>query len=94
LHLFFLWIPDPELAVARIRERVSEGGHNVPVADVRRRFIRGIRNFFEIYEPIFNSWMLFDNSQEKPVLIAKRRNGHKEVFNEKSFVLFRKAAGY
>ena len=48
LHLFFLWIPSPELAIARIKDRVAEGGHNVPVEDVRRRFIRGIHNFFSL----------------------------------------------
>ena len=40
LHLFFLWIPTPELAIARIKERVAEGGHYVPAEDVRRRFVR------------------------------------------------------
>lgn len=90
LHLFFLWIPSPELAIARIKERVTEGGHNVPVEDVRRRFGRGISNFFNLYEPLLDSWMLFDNSKAKPVLIAKRRNGYREVLDEKLFALIQK----
>lgn len=85
LHLFFLWIPSPELAIARIKDRVQEGGHNVPVEDVRRRFTRGISNFFTLYEPLLDFWMLFDNSKAKPILIAKRRNGHREVVNEEVF---------
>lgn len=85
LHLFFLWIPSPELAIARIKERVTEGGHHVPADDVRRRFTRGISNFFNLYDPLLDSWMLFDNSKAKPILIAKRRNGHKEIFNEELF---------
>ena len=85
LHLFFLWIPSPELAIARIKDRVIEGGHHVPAEDVRRRFTRGINNFFNLYEPLLDSWMLFDNSKAKPVLIAKRRNGHKEVINDVLF---------
>ncbi len=92
LHLFFLWIPNPELAIARIKERVSEGGHNVPAEDVRRRFNRGISNFFNLYDPLLDSWTLFDNSKAKPVLIAKRRNGHREIFDEKLFELFYKNA--
>ena len=90
LHLFFLWIPSPELAIARINDRVAEGGHNVPAEDVRRRFIRGIHNFFSLYEPLVNSWMLFDNSRAKPVLIAKRKNGHIETINEDLFRIIKK----
>lgn len=93
LHLFFLWIPSPELAVARIKERVLEGGHDVPANDVRRRFSRGISNFFNLYEPLLDSWMLFDNSKAKPVLIAKRRNGHREILDEKLFALVQKTWG-
>lgn len=85
LHLFFLWIPSPELAIARIKDRVAEGGHNVPAEDVRRRFARGIYNFFKLYEPLLDSWILFDNSKAKPVLIAKRYNDHREIFNTELF---------
>lgn len=91
-HLFFLWFPSAELAIARIKERVLEGGHNVPAEDVRRRFARGINNFLSLYEPLVDSWMLFDNSKAKPVLIAKRRNGHREVINEKLFQVIQKTA--
>ncbi len=87
LHLFFLWIPSPELAIARIKERVQEGGHHVPAEDVRRRFGRGMHNFFHLYEFLLDSWMMFDNSRAKPVLIAKRRNGLREVFNEELFAM-------
>lgn len=90
LHLFFLWIPSPKLAIARIKDRVSEGGHNVPAEDVRRRFIRGIYNFFNLYEPLVDSWMLFDNSKAKPILIAKRKNGHMEVANNDLFETIQK----
>ena len=58
----------------------------VPADDVRRRFVRGIYNFFKLYEPLLDSWMLFDNSRAKPVLIAKKRNGHREVVNEELFM--------
>ncbi len=94
LHLFFLWIPTPELAIARIKDRVAEGGHYVPAEDVRRRFVRGISNFFALYEPLLDSWMLFDNSKAKPVLISKRRNGHREVVNEELFAIVQKGARY
>lgn len=84
LHLFFLWIPSPELAIARIKDRVTEGGHHVPAEDVRRRFVRGLSNFF-MYESVLDSWMIFDNSKATPVLIAKRWNGNQEVLNHQEF---------
>ncbi len=90
LHLFFLWLPGVELAIARIKERVQEGGHYVPAEDVRRRFVRGINNFFNLYESLFNSWMLFDNSKAKPALIAKRRNGNREMIDKKLFQIIQK----
>lgn len=92
LHLFFLWIPSPDLAMARIKDRVSEGGHHVPAEDVRRRFIRGLHHFFKMYESMLDSWMLFDNSKTKPVLIAKRRNGDREVFDQKLFKMIQSNA--
>ena len=54
--------------------------------------IGGINNFFILYEPLLDSWMLFDNSKAKPVLIAKRRNGHREVINEELFQVIQKTA--
>jgi len=93
LHLFFLWIPSPDLAIARIKDRVAEGGHHVPVEDIIRRFARAISNFFTLYEPLLDSWMLFDNSRAKPVLIAKRRNSHREAVNDDLFKMIQKTAG-
>jgi len=85
LHLFFLWVPGPELAVARIKERVAEGGHNVPAQDVRRRFGRSIVNFFALYEPLLDSWMFFNNAGAVPTLIAKRKNGQAGVIDKELF---------
>lgn len=72
------------------KERVAEGGHSVPAEDVRRRFVRSINNFFSLYEPLLDSWMLFDNSKANPVLIAKRRGDHKEVIDHNLFLVLSK----
>lgn len=85
IHLFFLWIPNTKLAIARIKNRVAEGGHNVPDEDVKRRFSRSLNNFFDLYKPLLSSWMLFDNSRVKPELIAKGKNGDLEIFNHSLF---------
>lgn len=46
IYLFYLWIPSFQLAVARIKDRVTAGGHNVPSQDVKRRFSRSLSNLF------------------------------------------------
>lgn len=93
LHLFFLWIPTPELAIARIKDRVAEGGHDVPANDVRRRFSRGIYNFFKYYKSIVNSWMFFDNSGSSPNLIAKRSNDRLDIIKGDIYREIIKTAG-
>jgi len=70
LHTFFLWVPSPELALTRIEERVKAGGHSIPEEVVRRRYARGLRNFFQVYAPVVDSWLILDSSQEDPELVA------------------------
>ncbi len=81
VHLFYLWVPDPSLAVARIRDRVDSGGHNVPELDVRRRYERTLRNFFAIYRPIADSVHFFNNTGEEPELVFKDEDGDTVVYN-------------
>jgi len=63
VHLVFLWLRSAALAVNRVAERVQAGGHNVPVAVVRRRYKAGLVNLFRLYIPLADSWQLFDNSE-------------------------------
>ena len=93
LHLFFLWIPDSQLSIARIKDRVAEGGHHVPTEDVKRRFNRSINNFFKLYMPLLDKWMLFNNSGIKPSLIAKKNNGGIEITNKELFEKITKKIG-
>src|SRR5437870_3224251 len=66
VQMFYLWIPGPELALLRIRERVRKGGHDVPPEDVRRRFGRTLDNLFHLYRPLLNKLRVFDNSTRTP----------------------------
>jgi len=73
-HLVYLWLPSPDVAVARVHERVRLGGHDVPEATIRRRYAAGLRNFFGLYRPMATSWAFFDNAAlAGPSLIAEGR---------------------
>jgi predicted ABC-type ATPase len=71
-ELVFLWLPSPEMAVARVADRVRLGGHSVPEEVVRRRYARGLKNFFQLYRPLASSWHFLDSSSAVPTrLIAQ-----------------------
>ncbi len=61
-HLVFISLPSADMALARVRRRVLEGGHHVPEDVIRRRYDAGLKNFFRIYRPLAASWRFYDNS--------------------------------
>ena len=71
VKLFFLRLESPELAIARVRQRVLEGGHNVAAQIINRRFTAGLKNFEELYKPIVDEWALYDNSESEPILLEE-----------------------
>lgn len=71
VHLFFLWLSSPELAVERVAHRVRAGGHNVPAETIRRRYSAGIRNLFDLYQPVVTSWAVYNCSGPRSQLIAE-----------------------
>ena len=71
IHLHYLWLPNSNIAVARVRERVKKGGHHVPTADVRRRFTRSLKQLVEHYAPIADRWAIWDNQTSPPSLITE-----------------------
>lgn len=70
ITIIFLALPDADMAVHRVAARVKQGGHNVPEETIRRRFIKGLRNFQEIYATLVDAWSLYDNSVNPPVLLS------------------------
>lgn len=69
VSLFFLGLPAVEMAIARVAERVRQGGHNIPEIAIRRRFEAGRKNFTNRYCEAVDAWALYDNSGSEPVLI-------------------------
>ena len=68
--LVFFWLESPELAMRRVAERVSKGGHNIPADIIIRRYDEGIKNLFNIYIPRVDYWTLVDNSIVPRQIIA------------------------
>lgn len=84
--LIFYWLETFELAKERVRIRVSEGGHYIPPDDIERRYIRGVRNLFEIYLPLVHGAFIFDNTKAKSELIASKQiDGEIIVYNEEKY---------
>jgi len=75
VSLIYFWLQSPELAELRVAKRVKEGGHDIPSAVLRRRYLAGIDNLFNLYMPIVDYWMIFDNSQPTRVMVAEGGNG-------------------
>ncbi|WP_143206223.1 hypothetical protein [Singulisphaera sp. GP187] len=73
--LLFLWLPSADQAVVRVGNRVRQGGHAVPEADMRRRWSSGVRNLFRLYRLCLDSWWIFDASHLPPALIAREADG-------------------
>ncbi len=73
INLLYLWLQHPKLAVARVRDRVQNGGHHIPSDIVARRYKRSINNFLNLYMPLADQWFLYDNSFNKPLMIAEKR---------------------
>ena len=84
--LLFFWLRNADLAIERVRTRVIEGGRHIETEVIRRRYKNGIKNLFEIYLPIADEIMIFDNSEGKHDLIAEKTiESEIEVLNEVKF---------
>jgi predicted ABC-type ATPase len=85
VYLFFLCVENVEVALSRIRQRVMKGGHDVPELVVRRRFDRSLDNFFREYQPIVDSWHLFDNTGSTPVTIAFKTGAKPRIIDRDKY---------
>lgn len=91
--LFFLWLPSADEAVARVANRVRQGGHDIPEATIRRRFQAGLRNFFRLYAPIVDSWHLLDGSRLPPSLIASRSDSALQTYQPELYQMIQRHDG-
>ena len=84
VSLIYFWLQSPELAEMRVAKRVKEGGHNIPTPVLRRRYKTGVNNLFNLYMPIVDYWMVFDNSQPTRIMVAEGGMGMKTNILDKT----------
>lgn len=79
--LLFFWLESQDLAIKRVEMRVREGGHNIPIDVIRRRYTYGLKNFFNIFKKSVDQWMLINNSSEPYDIIAEGFQGQEIIEN-------------
>ena len=79
VHLIFFFLENEEQAIARVAQRVSNGGHDIPESDIRRRFKRGIYNLIHLYLPICDSVLVYNNVLTPARLVARKKNQADEI---------------
>ena len=77
--LLFFWLRSKELAISRVKNRVIEGGHNVPENVIKRRYDRGLINLFNLFIPIIDEWALINNSGKPYQTIAYGTSGEIKI---------------
>ena len=87
VQLLFFWLNSPEVAIQRVARRVAEGGHDIPKEVIKRRYYAGIRNFFDLYKDIVDSWMVVDNGHNPRKAIATKD----EIFDLTNFQFFKQS---
>ena len=76
VHLIFFFLENEEQAIQRVAQRVSNGGHNIPEDDIRRRFKRGIYNLIHLYMPICDSVLVYNNAHGDAILVSEQENAN------------------
>ena len=88
--MLFFWLQNVDLAKERVKIRVEEGGHNINPEIIYRRYYKGINNLFDIYLPIIDGALIFDNSAGKHELLAEKKiDGLLTIFNKQTFKLLK-----
>lgn len=71
VRLLFLRINDVGISIERVAKRVAQGGHNIPVLVIERRFKSGLELFHSHYKNAVDEWVLYDNSNQQLVELER-----------------------
>ena len=93
VDLYYLWLANIEMAIARVAERVAHGGHDIPRDSIIRRYPRSIANLLAHYAPLCSSTICVDNSAARPEVIFVQDADGRRVENPELFDAMRRGAG-
>ena len=79
VHLLFFYLESSEQAIQRVAQRVSEGGHNIPKDVIRRRYQRGLSNLINLYIPICDSVLVYNNTYTPASIVARKKNLNDDI---------------
>ncbi len=83
--IIYLWIPSISFSQQRVETRVQQGGHNIPIAAIKRRYGKSLRNLLCEYMDLADRVLIYDNSDVKSTLIFERTDGVEEIFNNEIY---------
>jgi predicted ABC-type ATPase len=87
VELIYLALPSVEMSKLRVAERVAHGGHNIPVADIERRFPRSLRHLLNDFSICVDSCVCFMNDGESPVLVFEQRGSDRDIMHDDYYQL-------
>jgi predicted ABC-type ATPase len=79
--LLFIWLDSSDTAIQRVADRVAEGGHDIPKDVIERRYHRGIFNLINLYITVCDSWIVVNNKNVVPELIAKGAHNNENIIH-------------
>ncbi|RYE18719.1 MAG: zeta toxin [Sphingobacteriaceae bacterium] len=87
ITLLYFWLNDVELAIERVKIRVSEGGHNIPEDVIIRRYYKGIYNLIDVFINLCDDWIIADNSVKPYTIIATGKSSKRiEIRDSKKWI--------
>ena len=84
----FTFLDSAGTCVDRVLQRKRQGGHDVPVEDINRRFSRTINNFWNVYRQLADRWVLYYNGGEVPVQVAFGYDDNSVIQEQEFYELF------
>ena len=93
VKLIYLALPNVAMSRMRVAERVAHGGHDIPLADIERRFPRSLRNLLTEFGSITDRTRCFMNSGEAPELIFVQQGSERTIIDAGLFNVLRQGTG-
>lgn len=90
IQIIYLFLENENICVDRVKSRVKKGGHDVPVEDIKRRYFRSKRNFWENFRLTADNWKLIFNGENSFELVASSKSGNVHYYNKALLELFHK----